>query len=104
MQPFKTATCSHVSGLVYAGTAEPLRGLFTLLWEFQVVNDPELQRAILVHSLQLRSLSQESKVQLLCHGVESAGQLMEVLRQHAPKTPADDHVLVMQGPEHDIVS
>ncbi|DBA82438.1 TPA: hypothetical protein ACH3X2_000674 [Trebouxia sp. C0005] len=83
-------------------TAEPLRGLFTLLWEFQVVNDPELQRAILVHSLQLRSLSQESKVQLLCHGVESAGQLMEVLRQHAPKTPADDHVLVMQGPEHDI--
>ncbi len=99
-----TATCSYVSDLVYTDTAGPLKGLFTLLREFEVINDPEVQREILVHSLQLRSLSQGSKVQLLRHEVESAGQLMEVLRQHAPKTPADDHLLVMQGPEHDIVS
>ena len=99
-----TAASSHISGLVYADTAGPLRGLFTLLQEFEAINDPELQRGILVHSLQLRSLSQGSKVRLLRHGVESASQLMEVLRQHAPKTSADDHLLVMQGPEHDIVS
>lgn len=93
----ETATCSYVAGLVYTATAKPLRGLFTLLREFEVINDPEVQHEILVHSLQLRSLSQGSKVQLLRH-------LMEVLRQHAPKANADDHLLMMQGPERDIVS
>lgn len=99
-----TVTCSPVSDLVYTDTAEPLKGLFTLLRVFEAISESELQREILVHSLQLRSLSQGSKVQLLRHGVESAGELMEVLRQHAPKGSTDDHLLVMQGPEHDIVS
>ncbi len=99
-----TATCSYVAGLVYTATAKPLRGLFTLLREFEVINDPEVQHEILVHSLQLRSLSQGSKVQLLRHEIESADHLMEVLRQHAPKANSDDHLLVIQGPERDIVS
>ncbi len=99
-----TATCSYVADLVYTGTAKPLRGLFILLREFEVINDPEVQHEILVHSLQLRSLSQGSKVQLLRHEIESADHLMEVLRQHAPKANSDDHLLVIQGPERDIVS
>ncbi len=90
--------------MVYTDTAKPLRGLFTLLREFEVINDPEVQHEILVHSLQLRSLSQDSTVQLLRHEIESADHLMEVLRQHASKANLDDHLLVMQGPEHDIVS
>lgn len=99
-----TASCSHGSDLLCTGTARPLKGLFILLRKLEAINDTEVQRKILLHSLQLRSLSQGSTIQLLHHGVKSAGELMEVLRQHAPKTPADDHLLVMQGPERDIVS
>lgn len=85
-------------------TARPLKGLFTLLRKLEAINDTEVQHEILLHSLQLRSLSQGSTIQLLHHGVKSAGELMEVLRQHAPKTHADDHLLVMHGPERDIES
>ena len=70
---------------------------------FESIADPTVQRQLLEHSLRLLELSQESKVRLLRHRAQTAGQLMGLLRSHAPESLQDDHLLMLQGPFQDMV-
>ena len=80
-----------------------MQGQFSLLRAFESITTPALQRQLLEHSLQLLEFSRESSVQLLRHDVQSAGELMGMLRQYAPEGPQDDHLLMLQGPFPDMV-
>ena len=90
--------------MLRVGTAKPLQGLFLLLRAFESITDTNVQRSILQHSLQLKDLSEGSRVQLLRHEIQSANELMKVLRCCSPKTTKDDHIMMLQGPSLDIVS
>lgn len=85
------------------GTSKAMQGLFSLLLAFESITNPALQRQLLQHSLELLEMSRGSAVRLLSHEAESAGQLMGLLREHAPKCPEDDHLLMLQGPQRDMV-
>ncbi len=92
------------SGLLSVDTAYPLKGLFQLLRAFKSITDPQVQRQILQHSLDLLDLSQGSKVRLLRHDTGSATGLVNHLRRHAPQDVKDDHVIMLRGPKQDMVS
>ena len=70
---------------------------------FESITDPTVQRQLLEHSLQLLQLSQESRVRILRHREQTAGQLMGLMRSHAPESLQDDHLLMLQGPFQDMV-
>ena len=70
---------------------------------FESITNPAVQKQLLEHSLQLLALSRGSRVRLLCHKARSAGQLMGLLRDHAPETAKDDHLLMLLGPLQDMV-
>ena len=80
-----------------------MQGLFSLMQSFEAISEPAVQRQLLEHSLQLLDLSRGSRVRLLRHEARSAEQLMELLRDHAPETLQDDHLLMLQGPVQDMV-
>ena len=80
-----------------------MQGLFSLMLSFESITSPAVQKQLLEHSLQLMELSQESRVRLLCHEARSAGQLMGLLRDHAPDTVHADHLLMLRGPFQDMV-
>lgn len=80
-----------------------MQGIFSLMLSFESITNPALQRQLLQHSLDLLQLSRESAVQLLSHEAESAGKLMGLLREYAPVCPQDNHLLMLQGPLHDLV-
>ncbi len=80
-----------------------MQGIFSLMLSFEAITNPALQRQLLQHSLDLLELSRESPVQLLSHEAESAGTLMGLLREHAPVSPQDDHLLMLQGRLQDLV-
>ncbi len=80
-----------------------MQGIFSLMMSFESITTPALQRQLLQHSLDLLELSQESAVQLLSHEAESAGELMGLLREHAPVCPQDNHLLMLRGPVQDLV-
>ena len=81
-----------------------MQGLFALLVAFEHIDNPAVQQRLLQHSLDLREMTRQSSVQLLQHNAHSASELMALLRKHAPKSEQDDHLLVLQGPFHDMVS
>lgn len=70
---------------------------------FESITDPAVQKQLLEHSLQILNLSRGSRVRLLCHEARSAGQLLGLLRDHAPETLQDDHLLMLRGPFQDMV-
>ena len=80
-----------------------MQGLFSLMLSFESITKPAVQKQLLEHSLQLLELSRGSRVRLLCHTACSAGQLMGLLRDHAPETVQDDHLLMLRGPFQDMV-
>ncbi|KAA6427379.1 MAG: hypothetical protein FRX49_02043 [Trebouxia sp. A1-2] len=84
------------------GTSKAMQGIFSLMLSFESITNPALQRQLLQHSLDLLQLSRESAVQLLSHEAESAGKLMGLLREYAPVCPQDNHLLMLQGPLHDL--
>ena len=90
-------------GCFCVGTSKAMQGVFSLLLASESITSPALQRQLLHRSLELLEMSRGSAVQLLSHEAESAGQLMGLLREHAPKGPQDDHLLMLQGPVRDMV-
>lgn len=80
-----------------------MQGLFSLMLSFESITKPAVQKQLLEHSLQLLELSQGSRVRLLSHTARSAAQLMGLLRDHAPETVQDDHLLMLRGPFQDMV-
>lgn len=94
---------SSLLWLLAAGTSQSMQGLFSLMMSFESISKPAVQKQLLEHSLQLLQLSRASRVRLLCHKARSAGQLMGLLRDHAPETVQDDHLLMLRGPFQDMV-
>lgn len=80
-----------------------MQGLFSLMLSFESITKPALQKELLEHSLHLLDLSRASRVRLLCHKARSAAQLMGLVRDHAPESVQDDHLLMLRGPFQDMV-
>ena len=98
-----TSKVGHWLYLLPAGTSQSMQGLFSLMLSFESITEPAVQKQLLEHSLHLLELSRASRVRLLCHKARSAAQLMGLLRDHAPETAQDDHLLMMRGPFQDMV-